>query len=82
MKELFTKHISNKKLARENKEADKQEARSGNQKDLVTACFDLEEVLLTPYSFQSCLYYKRRLSTFNFTIYDLGTCEGHCYVWN
>ena len=64
-------------MKRENTEADKQEARSGNQKDLVTACFGLEEVLLTPHSFQSCLCYKRRLNTFNFTIYDLGTREGH-----
>ena len=55
MKELFTKHISNKKLVRENKGADKQEARSGSHKDLVTTCIDLEEVSLTLHSFLSCL---------------------------
>ena len=31
---------------------------------------------------ESCLYYKRRLNTYNFTIFDLSTHAGHCYVWN
>ena len=46
------------------------------------ACFDLEQILLTPKSFESSLYYKRRLSTYNFTIYDLGKKDGFCYTWN
>ena len=36
----------------------------------------------TPHSFQSCLYYKRRLNTYNFTLYDLGTSDGYSYIWN
>ena len=36
-------------------------------------CFDLEQILNTPHSFESCLFYKGRLSTYNFTMYDLGS---------
>ena len=34
------------------------------------------------HSFESSLYYKRRLSTYKFTINDMCTTEGYCYVWN
>ena len=46
MKEIFTTHIDNKKLARENKEEDKQEARSDSQSGFGYSMFYLEEVLL------------------------------------
>jgi hypothetical protein len=49
---------------------------------LCADCFDLKQILLTPHNFESSLYYKRRLSTFNFTVYDLGTKNGYCYTWN
>ena len=50
--------------------------------DTAVCCFDLEEVFLTPHSFESCLFYKRRLNTFNFTVYNFGTRDGYCFVWN
>ena len=78
--EKYSLHIKNKKLARESKQADKELALK--DETLAVACFDLEQVLLTPHSFESSLYYKRRLASFNFTIYDLGSRNGHCFVWN
>lgn len=75
----YERHIKNKTLSRTNKE-DKNKAKV--ESDFCAACFDLEQVLLTPHSFESSLYYKRRLSTYNFTIYDMGTTEGYCFVWN
>jgi hypothetical protein len=30
----------------------------------------------------SQLFYRRKLATFNLTVYDLGINEGHCYVWH
>ena len=72
--------LKNKNLVQKSKELDKNEA--SKKADTAVCCFDLEEVLLTPHSFESCLYYKRRLNTFNFTVYDLGTRDGHCFVWN
>ena len=44
--------------------------------------FDLEKVLYTPCSKVSVLYYKRKLSTYNFTVYNHATKDGHCYMWN
>ena len=44
--------------------------------------FDLEKVLYTPCSKVSVLYYKRKLSTYNFTIYNHATKDGYCYMWN
>lgn len=75
----YERHIKNKTLSRTNKEEDKNKAKV--ESDFCAACFDLEQVLLTPHSFESSLYYKRRLSTYNFTIYDMGTTEGYCFVW-
>lgn len=45
------------------------------------AVFDLEEVLPCPSSNESCLYYKRKLSTYNLTVFDYRNGQGHCYVW-
>lgn len=35
----------------------------------------------TPQAEVSVFFYKSKLSTYNFTIYDLGNHEGYCYVW-
>ena len=37
---------------------------------------------MTPKGFESALYYKRRLNTFNFSMYDLGTKQVQCFIWN
>lgn len=76
----YENHIKNKELARENKSKDKE--RSKTEKDLAVACFDLQQVLLTPKGFESSLYYKRRLNTYNFSLYNYETADGFCYVWN
>ena len=55
---------------------------SKTEKDLAVACFDLQQVLLTPKGFESSLYYKRRLNTYNFSLYNYETADGFCYVWN
>lgn len=76
----YDDHIQNKEKARENKDQDKK--KTFTESDLAVCCFDLEEVFLTPNSFNSSLYFKRRLNSFNFTIYDFGTKDGFCYIWN
>ncbi|XP_052215260.1 uncharacterized protein LOC127833824 isoform X1 [Dreissena polymorpha] len=76
----YNRHINNKIKSRQSKVDDKEKAKTDH--DLCVACFDLEQVLLTPHSNESCLYYKRKLSSFNFTIYDLCTKDGYCYIWN
>lgn len=49
---------------------------------IVAAVFDLQEVLATPKSNESSLYYKRQLNTYNLTVYEYGTGQGYNYVWN
>ena len=44
--------------------------------------FDLEAVLYTPCGKVSTLFYKRKLSTYNFTMYDLSNGDGYCYMWD
>lgn len=44
--------------------------------------FDLEKVLPTPQCEVSSFYYKRKLATYNFTIYDVGKKEGYCFMWD
>ena len=66
LSDKYENHMENKDLVQKHKEADKNEASSNA--DTAVCCFDLEEVLLTPHSFESCLYFKRRLNTFKFIV--------------
>ena len=79
MKEKYENLIENNTMCRLQKDRDKKMAQEGT---ITTACFDLEQVLLTPKAFEYSLYYKRRLNTFNFSIYNLGTTNDNCYIWN
>lgn len=74
----YDSHMSNKQAARDLKDQDKKNAKSN--KELCVACFDLEKVLNAPQGDTSGFYYKSKLSVFNFTVFDLGICEGHAYV--
>ncbi|CAG9816238.1 unnamed protein product [Phaedon cochleariae] len=76
MQENFNSHVQNKNLARENKENDKERAKVDKQ--FCAAVFDLQQV---PKIEVGEAYYKRKLSTYNFTIYDLGQNKGICYMW-
>lgn len=79
-KAAFDLHQHRKNRARELKKSDKQEAEVN--KDVVTATFDFQKVLVTPYGEISVLYYKRRFTTLNFTVYDLASKIGTCYMWH
>ena len=79
LQSIYDTHLANKKASWENKQADKEKAQEKDT-DFIAVCFDLEEVLLTLQSFESALYYRRRLNTF--TVYDFGSTDGYCYVWN
>lgn len=64
-----------KEAARREKESDKMYA-----KHVYT--MDLQAVLLVPSLKASALYYKTKLAVHNFTIYDLKTRKGFCYLWD
>ncbi|CAH0691917.1 unnamed protein product [Spodoptera exigua] len=79
-KSAFLKHQSAKKAARVLKQQDKNEAISNEE--IVAATFDFEKVLVTPHGDVSVFYYKRKLSTLNFTLYELATKEATCFMWH
>lgn len=79
--ESYETHIFNKDLSRAEKSKDVQESLEENSSTLV-CCYDLQAVLSTPCGEISSFYYMRKLSTFNFTIYDITEKEGHCFVWH
>lgn len=82
LKDEHKLHLDQKERVRNEKRNDKLQAASSNGK-LVCASFDLQQVLLVPYDPKnSALFYKRRLSTYNFTIYNMGSKQGNCFMWN
>lgn len=80
LKEIFEKHVSEKKKVREIKEECKQKA--SKDETVLSATFDLQQVLYLPISNESALFYKRRLSNYNLTFYNLADTKCHCFVWN
>ena len=62
------------------KEEDKKLAK--DKKDTCMIFFDFQKVLSTPKTEASYLYYKRKLSVYNFTIYDVVRHGAVCYVWS
>src|SRR6218665_14086 len=73
-------HQSRKLYARNAKDKYKKEAQEDGEKSLVVVTFDLEAVLPSPKLAASDVYYKRKLSTYNLTVYSLATHECTCYM--
>ncbi|XP_052741442.1 uncharacterized protein LOC128198734 [Bicyclus anynana] len=79
LKEEYEKHIKNKELIRKIKNQEKEEL---DPKENTVACFDLEKVLYLPQSEVGVFHYKRKYPVYNFTVYNILTKSGHCYVWH
>lgn len=73
----YKAHLIEKDLSRQEKNED---AKSGENVQLL--CFDLQAVLTTPCGEISSFFYKRRLATYNFTLYDIKQKIGHCFFWH
>ena len=73
----YEAHIHAKDQARAEKDKDK--ASTTDKKSVWT--MDLQAVLLCPQTKASAMYYKTKLQVHNFTMYNLATKEGYCYVW-
>lgn len=72
------KHDSDKLWTYEEFLGDQQKS----SKNGVLCCsFDLEKVLNTPHVESMLLYYTRKYSVYNFTIYESGTQNGFCFLW-
>ena len=84
-KEMLRESWEEHKKAREKeamaeKAVDKDRAKADDIYHSVT--FDLQAVLTTPFAGDARIYYKRKLSLYNFTIYDNSSANGHCYLWD
>lgn len=73
--EEYRDHIMKKDEARLEKDNDK-------KGDNEVYTMDLQSVLLCPRSNVSSLYYKTKLIVHNFTIYNLKTQDGYCFLWH
>lgn len=80
MEERYLQHTAEKNKVRELKKMSKEEA----MLDKTKACliFDLQQVIYLPKTHESAVFYSRRLSVFNFTVYDITTKDCYCYNWN
>jgi hypothetical protein len=77
----YNAHIARKKHIRQLKSNVKEEAKKANS---TTAClvFDLQKVLTITITKESAVFYKRRLSVYYFTVYNIETKECLCYTWH
>lgn len=53
-----------------------------NDDSFLCASFDLQKVRNTPCGKSMLLYYSREISVYNFTVYESGTKDGFCYIWD
>lgn len=76
--EKYLEHQTLKQEARKEKEKDK----SATDLKVNVYAMDLQSVLLSPKSNVSAMYYKTKLIVHNFTLYNLKSHEGFCFLWN
>ncbi|XP_050509077.1 uncharacterized protein LOC126886255 [Diabrotica virgifera virgifera] len=77
LQEKFDKHLTEKDLSRTEKDIDKHS--DGTTKVVV---YDLQAVLPCPTGEASSFYYVSKLNVFNFTLYDIKSHEGTCFLWH
>ena len=75
-----SKHIKNKLDARAQKQADKEEA--SRDPSICAMSFDLQKVLDIPTAEAGPLYYLRKMSMYNLTMFNLVTKDVTTYVWD
>ena len=57
-------------------------AKYGEDEEVLAACFDLQQTLPTPKLSTSVAYYKRKLWTYNFGVFNVKTRKSSMYVWD
>ena len=77
-RETYEKHIQEKTKVRDIKE----KLKNRHNDQMLVASFDLQQVIYLPRSNRCEVFYKRRLSCYNFSIFDIKLREATCFVWN
>lgn len=81
LQEKYYNHIEQKKLFRRKRKECKELAKQSPD-SIQCATFDLQQVISLPITNESALFYKRRLSAYNFTIYDMTSRACTCFTWH
>lgn len=81
LEDTYNAHTAQKITVRQKKT--KYKELSMNYPTIVnSAVFDMQQVIQLPISNESAIFYKSRLSVFNFTIYNLANKECLCFLWD
>ena len=80
MRTEYEKHQNRKVRARQEKDNDKDTAKTST--NTFVATFDLQSVLYTPCTLVSLMYYMRKLCCYNLSVYNVSSQAGTCYVWS
>lgn len=80
LQEKYDYHIEQKKLFRQKRTECKELAKQSPD-SIQCATFDLQQVISLPITNESSLFYKRRLSAYNFTMYDTTSRACTCFTW-
>lgn len=80
LQDKYKKHVGEKERVREIKDQCKKEAQENP--NILCASFDLQQVIYLPMSKESAIFYKRRLSIYNLTVYNIADRDCHCFTWD
>ena len=58
------------------------EETSPNDDDTRTICMDLQQILPCPRLKNQKAYYKKKISLYDFCIYDLNLKKANCFLWD
>lgn len=75
----YNLHVERKEDVRIQKQQDKEKAKT--DKTIKVINFDLQKVLISPKTEVGNAYYSRKLSTYNFTVFDVDSTKAICYMW-
>ncbi|KAK3933057.1 Homoserine kinase [Frankliniella fusca] len=79
----WTEHTEAKVLVRNLRKEVKALSRSEDKKGTMKViCFDLQKVFFCPKSEVGEFFYKRKISCYNFTIFDCTLKQATCFVWD
>lgn len=79
MQEKYDTHLQHKAKAKNERKVGEKYARE-NKDTVCYAIYDLQQVLEVPKLKTGSVFYKRKLSVYNFTIYDVIRKKGYCYT--
>lgn len=77
--EKYKNHIKDKEECK--KIFLEEQTQSKTNSSFLCASFDLQKVLNTPHSKSVTLFYSRKYSYYNESVYENGTRNGYCFLW-